>query len=283
MKKTLFIALQSWLPQHALSRLAGVATESTFKPWKNFLIKHFVKTYKVDMSTAVQPDPLAYASFNDFFTRQLKPDARPIKGNNAIVSPADGCISQIGDIQNGRIIQAKGFDFSVAELIGGDEKVVNEFQGGKFATIYLAPKDYHRVHMPYTGSLRRMIYIPGQLFSVNTTTSETIPRLFARNERVVCLFDTDIGPMAVVMVGAFFVASIALSWCGVVAPQNTRELTVTDYQPGAIRLNQGDEMGYFKLGSTVITLFPANTLEWQAGLVSQSSLVMGQVLGLLQK
>jgi phosphatidylserine decarboxylase len=282
MKKTLFLTLQSWLPQHALSRLAGVATESTYKPWKNFLIKHFVKAYNVDMTTAAQPDPLAYTSFNDFFTRQLKSDARPIETNHTITSPADGCISQIGNIQQGRIIQAKGFDFTVNELIGGDDVLASQFVDGKFATIYLAPKDYHRVHMPFAGSLRRMIYIPGKLFSVNTTTSENIPRLFARNERVVCLFDTDIGPMAVVMVGAFFVASIALTWCGVVAPSHTREVTITDYQPGTIQLQQGDEMGYFKLGSTVITLFPANTLEWQAGLNSQSAIVMGQKLGILK-
>jgi phosphatidylserine decarboxylase len=280
MRKKLFISLQHCLPQHALSRLAGKLCNSTQTQWKNAAINHFVKAYQVDMSTALEPNPLAYPTFNDFFTRHLKPEARPIADcHNSIVSPADGTISQIGKIAAGRIFQAKGFDFSVLELLGGNAALAETFAQGEFATIYLAPRDYHRVHMPLTGTLRSMTYIPGKLFSVNTTTAESIPRLFARNERVVCVFDTDIGPMAVILVGAFFVASINTVWAGTVAPHTHMQITTTTYQPGEVRLAKGAEMGHFKLGSTAIVLFPEKTMCWDSALHANSPVMMGQGMG----
>jgi phosphatidylserine decarboxylase len=280
MKKKIFISLQYILPQYALSRLAGYAMESRCTWWKNWLIQRFIKTYNVDMSCAINSIPTSYPSFNTFFTRELKPDARPIaEGIKQICSPADGTISQIGSIQQGRIIQAKGFDFSVAELLGGDTAAAEQFNEGAFSTIYLAPKDYHRVHMPLTGTLKKMIFVPGQLFSVNDTTAQHVPRLFARNERVVCLFETDAGPMAVVLVGAFFVASIVTSWAGTVAPNSSDTIQTTTYEPGQVRLAKGAEVGYFKLGSTAIVLFPKDTVNWLPSLQAGDSVQMGQAMG----
>ncbi|MFN7096274.1 MAG: archaetidylserine decarboxylase [Gammaproteobacteria bacterium] len=283
MKKRIFITLQYLLPQTALSRLSGYAMESRRSWWKNWLIKCFIKTYQVDMSCAINSDPTSYPSFNAFFTRELKPVARPIASDiKQICSPADGTISQMGNIQQGRIIQAKGFDFSVSELLGGNILAAEQFNAGVFATIYLAPKDYHRVHMPMTGTLKQMIYIPGKLFSVNDTTAQYVPRVFARNERVVCLFETDVGPMAVILVGAFFVASIVTSWAGTVAPGDLDSIQVTNYQPGSVRLAKGAEVGYFKLGSTAIVLFPKNTVNWLPSLGTGSTVQMGQVMGELR-
>jgi len=229
------------------------------------------------MDEAAEPNPEAYAHFNDFFTRELKADARPfVDEKGSIACPADGCISQIGDIELGRIFQAKGHRFSMKELLGGSNEVAELFDGGKFATIYLSPKDYHRVHMPVTGTLKEMIYVPGKLFSVSPLTAYEVPRLFARNERMIAIFDTEHGPMAMILVGAMIVASIETVWAGLVTPPK-RELKQIDYgyQP---KLKKGEEMGRFKLGSTVILLFGANKVSWAEQLQANVDVRMGELL-----
>lgn len=285
MKEFLFISLQYCVPQHLLSRLVGKLAASEWPPLKNLFITKFITQYQVNMQEAAEPIPENYPSFNDFFTRALKDGARPIDTeDNSIICPADGVISQLGNIKNGRIFQAKGQNYSLLELLGGDNKTAEAFTDGKFATIYLSPKDYHRVHIPLAGTLRSMSYVPGDLFSVNNTTAENVPRLFARNERAVCIFETDNGPMAVILVGAMIVAGIETPWAGQVAPlKNT--ITKTDYQKQAeaIHLNKGDEMGRFKLGSTAIVLFPKDTIEWEQNYQAGSPTVMGQALGKLCK
>ena len=277
----LFIILQYLIPQHALSRLVAKLADSEV-PWiKNTFIEWFHRRYQVDMSEAVEPDPLLYPSFNAFFTRALKPDARPLEGGNeTVVSPADGAISQLGPITGGRILQAKGQTYSALELLGGDPLLAQRFEGGSFATIYLAPKDYHRVHMPVAGTLRQMTYVPGQLFSVNQATAANVPRLFARNERLVCLFDTDFGPVAVVLVGAMIVAGIETTWAGQVAPP-PRSVATLRYGEllAPVRLERGEELGRFKLGSTVILLFGRDALRWSEALAPDSVLRMGRALG----
>ena len=224
----------------------------------------------------------AYEHFNAFFTRALKEGARPLDATpGAILCPADGAISQLGKIEHGRIFQAKGHSFSVLELLGGDAERAAPFMGGDFATVYLSPKDYHRVHMPLAGTLKEMVYVPGRLFSVNQTTAENVPELFARNERVVCLFDTERGPMAVVLVGAMIVASIETVWAGLVTPPS-RELKSVRYdQPhGPDRAGKGAEIGRFKLGSTAIVLFGPEQVQWAASLREASPVRMGQQLAL---
>lgn len=280
MKDKLFIALQYIIPQHLLSRMAGWLGETSISWIKNPFTNWFVQQYGVNMSEAAIEDPTAYESFNAFFTRALKEDARPIDGeSNSIVSPADGAISQLGDIKNGRIFQAKGQDFSLTELLGGDIDIAKPFMGGKFATVYLSPKDYHRVHMPLSGKLKSMIHVPGDLFSVNTTTAENVPRLFARNERTVCIFDTDIGPMAVVLVGAMIVASIETVWAGQTTPLK-REIKTTHYpQNDKIELQKGEEMGRFKLGSTAVVLFAKDAMHWDEDYLAGSETVMGKKFG----
>jgi phosphatidylserine decarboxylase len=264
MNEKLFIKLQHLVPQHALSRFIGGIASSNIGLVKNTFIEWFIKRYHVDMSLAAEEKPRAYASFNDFFTRELKPGIRPIcKEPIAIVCPADGAISQLGKIANGRIFQAKGQDYSVEELLGGDAALAQEFADGDFATVYLSPKDYHRVHMPYGGKLRSMISIPGDLFSVNTVTAENVPRLFSRNERVAAIFDTDIGPMAVVLVGAMIVAGIETVWDGQLAPMGSRETETSLYPYQNIVLEKGAEMGRFKLGSTAVILFAKDKISWE--------------------
>jgi phosphatidylserine decarboxylase len=264
MNEKLFIKLQHWVPQHALSRFIGTIANSHNSLVKNTFIEWFIKRYKVDMSLAAEENPRAYASFNDFFTRALKPGIRPIcKEPVAIVCPADGSVSQLGKIVSGRIFQAKGQDYSVEELLGGDAALAQEFADGDFATVYLSPKDYHRVHMPYGGKLRAMVSIPGDLFSVNTVTAENVPRLFSRNERVAAIFDTDIGPMAVVLVGAMIVAGIETVWDGELAPMGSREIETSLYPYQNIVLEKGAEMGRFKLGSTAVILFAKNKIKWE--------------------
>ncbi len=279
MPDRLFILFQYLLPHHLLSRLAGCLANCTW-PWvKNPFITWFVKRYQVDMSQALEENPTAYSSFNDFFTRALKPDARPLdQTTGGILCPADGAISQLGKIEHGRIFQAKGHSFSVQELLGGNAELAAPFQGGEFATVYLSPRDYHRVHMPLGGTLKEMIYVPGKLFSVNQTTAENVPELFARNERVVCLFDTEAGPMAVVLVGAMIVASVETVWAGLVAPPS-RELRSTAYGQAAPSLEKGDEMGRFKLGSTAIVLFGPDAMRWSESLKAGDSVTMGQLMG----
>lgn len=280
MNDKLFIRLQHLIPQHGLSRAAGWLASTDNALVKNTFIKWFVKRYKVDMSLAAEENPLAYACFNDFFTRALKPGARPIdSAADSIVCPADGAISQLGSIVDGRIFQAKGQDYTTLELLGGDEALAAEFAGGTFATVYLSPRDYHRVHMPYGGKLRSMVSIPGELFSVNTVTAENVPRLFARNERAVAIFDTDIGPMAVVLVGAMIVAGIETVWDGQIAPFASREIATSLYPYQNIQLNKGDEMGRFKLGSTAVILFAENKMRWDEKFSAGTPTRMGEKMG----
>lgn len=279
MRDRLFITSQYLLPQHLLSRLAGGLANCTWSWVKNPFINWFVKRYQVDMSQALEPDPTAYRCFNDFFTRALLPDARPLDdGEHSILCPADGAISQLGNIEHGRIFQAKGQSFSVLELLGGNPQHAELFQGGQFATVYLSPSDYHRVHMPLAGTLRDMVYVPGKLFSVNQSTAENVPELFARNERVVCLFDTEAGPMAVVLVGAMIVASVETVWAGLVAPPS-RQLRSEQYGTSAPQLERGAEMGRFKLGSTAIVLFGPGRARWDEHLGAGSLVRMGQKMG----
>ena len=282
MKDRLFILSQYLLPHHLLSRLIGCAAECKTAWFKNRLIGWFAKQYQVNMSEAQVEDLNTFAHFNDFFTRALKEGARPLDStSNAVLCPADGAVSQLGKIEQGRVFQAKGHSYSVIELLGGDSQRAAAFMGGDFATIYLSPKDYHRVHMPLTGTLREMVYVPGRLFSVNQTTAENVPELFARNERVVCLFDTERGPMAVVLVGAMIVASIETVWAGLVTPPK-RSLKTFSYDEAArapITLEKGAEMGRFKLGSTAIVLFGPDQVQWTDSLTANSPVQMGQRLG----
>lgn len=281
-KDSLFIASQHLIPQHTLSRLAGRVASCTNPAIKDRFISWFAKRYDVDMSEAERTNLGDYQSFNDFFTRALKPGARPIDGNaNSIVCPADGAISQLGSITDGRIFQAKGQSYTTQELLGGNQALADEFADGSFATVYLSPKDYHRVHMPMTGKLRQMISVPGQLFSVNEVTARHVPRLFARNERVVCVFDTDIGPMAVVLVGAVIVAGIETIWAGEQAPIGRRVATTYygEAAPEGVTLEKGAEMGRFKLGSTAIVLFGREKVRWDDAFTTGSPTRMGEALG----
>lgn len=247
----LFSLVQYPLPHHLLSRLVGRFAECR-QPWlKNRLIRAFIKRFSVDMSEALEPEPTAYATFNDFFTRALKADARPI--DSGLVSPADGTLSEFGAIEAGQLIQAKGHSFSAMQLFGGDAEAAKRYLGGSFATVYLSPRDYHRVHMPLAGTLTEMVYVPGRLFSVNAATTQHVPNLFARNERLVCHFDTEHGPMALVLVGAMIVAAIETVWAGQVTPLSGEVQRVRFDQP--VRLEKGEEMGRFKLGSTVVMAF----------------------------
>ena len=275
----LFIAGQYLLPQHLLSRGVGYLAASE-TPWlKNAFIHWFARRYNIDMSEAANPDLASYPSFNAFFTRALREGARTIDPTpNAVICPADGAVSQAGRIEGGRILQAKGQWYSALELVGGDENIAAAFDDGAFATIYLSPRDYHRVHMPIGGQLRRTIYVPGDLFSVNQTTADNVPRLFARNERLVCLFDTACGSVAVILVGAMIVAAIETVWAGQIAPSPRREMhseTPTD----SIPLDKGAEMGRFKLGSTVILLFGKDAITLDASLTAGAPVRIGQRIG----
>jgi len=251
---------------------------------KRTFINWFIKQYQVDMSIAANPDPESYVTFNEFFTRALAEGQRPIAASkNTIACPADGCISQLGEIKHGQIFQAKGHEYSLLELIGGDGHIAKHFRDGHFATIYLSPKDYHRVHMPVSGSLRTMIHVPGDLFSVNETTANNVPRLFARNERVVALFDTDLGPMAVILVGAMIVASIETVWAGLITPVN-KQVRTTEYKTSTeITLKKGEEMGQFKLGSTAIVLFGKDIIDWDQQLAAGTKVMMGQSIGAISE
>ena len=273
----LFIILQYLLPQQLLSRLTGWLADSRI-PWlKDLLISRFAAHFQVDMSEAVEPDLRQFENFNAFFTRPLRPDARPLApAADALLSPADGAISQLGDITGGRIFQAKGHTFSVADLLAGDQLRAADFIGGSFATVYLAPRDYHRVHMPIDGTLTAQTYVPGELFSVNQTTAANVPRLFARNERLVCYFDTAVGPVAVVLVGAMIVAGIETVWGGQVAPPRGPQTLRFDNQSAPITLARGAEMGRFKLGSTVILLLPETAADWQPEIQPASTVRQGQ-------
>lgn len=278
--KTLFVILQLLLPQHLLSRVAGWLAELRHPRWlKDLMISGFIKAFGVNMSEAAEPYPEAYPSFNAFFTRPLRAGARPLAEAD-ILCPADGCISQIGRIEEASLLQAKGRHYSTWSLLGGDQARAAQFRNGCFATIYLSPRDYHRVHMPIAGELVATRYIPGKLFSVNGTTAAGVERLFARNERLVCYFDTAAGPMAMVLVGAMVVAGIETVWEGQVAPP-LRAMLQRDYRalPAPVRLAKGEEMGRFKLGSTVILLFPEGTMDWSPDYTAGTPTCLGQALG----
>ncbi|MDX1756473.1 MAG: archaetidylserine decarboxylase [Marinobacter sp.] len=278
----LFVLSQYVTPQLAVSRLAGKLADNDRAPaLKNQVVNWFIGRYGVDMSEAQESDPSAYPSFNAFFTRQLKPGLRPVDPDpKVLTSPVDGTISQLGQISDGRVFQAKGQSFSLTELLGGDDHRAAPFVDGEFATIYLAPKDYHRIHMPLAGTLREMVYVPGKLFSVNPVTAANVPNLFARNERVVTLFDTDFGPMAMVLVGAMIVGSVETTWAGVVAP-GTGLVTTTRYEhmKTPIQFDKGEEMGRFRLGSTVIMLLPKGAAHWNAELDAGKTVRMGTAFG----
>lgn len=276
----LAVAVQYLLPHHAVSRLAGYAAQCEIAWFKTSVITWFARRYEVDMRDAYYEKLDAYPHFNAFFTRALKAEARPLASTEGgILSPADGSISQLGSIENGQVFQAKGHSFSLSALLGGNTGRAAQFLGGQFATVYLSPRDYHRVHMPIAGTLREMVYIPGRLFSVNPTTAALVPGLFARNERVVCLFDTAHGPMAVVLVGAMIVASIETVWAGPVCPQKRCVKVVGYSQQQPIKLQKGDELGHFKLGSTVIILFGPRQANWVDQLNPGSEVRYGQLLG----
>lgn len=278
----IFAVILHLLPHHLLSALMHWLTRCEWPLLKNLLIKGAIKLYKIDMEIAEHSQPEDYPSFNAFFTRQLHPEARPVcEGDTDIASPVDGAISQTGKIINGRIFQAKGQDYSLLELLGDDAQWAERFQDGKFATIYLSPRDYHRIHMPLDGELVRMTHVPGRLFSVSPSTTRTVPRLFSRNERVVNLFETEAGPMAVIMVGAIFVASMDTVWAGTVAPGH-QCIHRRDYRqtpPTPVRLSRGDEMGRFNMGSTVILLFGKEAMEWQDNLLPSAVVKMGECIG----
>ena len=277
-----FARLQSIIPQHLLSRGIAKLADSQI-PWiKNTFIQWFVKHYQVDLSEAKIETARGFKSFNEFFTRELKPGRRPIcSDDNAIASPADGAISELGDIELGSIMQAKGQYYSLSQLLAGNAEQCNTYMGGKFATIYLSPKDYHRVHMPLDGELLNTTYVPGDLFSVNQATANQVPGLFARNERLICEFANEQGKFIMILVGAMIVAGIETVWSGQVAPVKAR-ISHQDFSSSqAVTLAKGDEMGRFKLGSTVILLFENQQTAFNSALANGVSVTMGQQLGTL--
>lgn len=285
MLEKLFVLSQYITPQLAVSRLAGQLADSDRSPaLKNRVTNWFINRYGVDMSEAAESDPTAYPTFNAFFTRALKPGIRPVDpAQNVFVSPVDGTISQLGEVTGDRVFQAKGQSFSLTELLGGDDQRAEPFRAGNFSTIYLSPKDYHRVHMPVAGTLREMVYVPGKLFSVNPVTVENVPNLFARNERVTCIFDTEAGPMALVLVGAMIVGSVETTWAGVIAPE-PNQVTRWQYSgegDDAVHFEKGEEMGRFRLGSTVVLVMPKDAAQWNADQVAGKTVRMGESFGKL--
>jgi phosphatidylserine decarboxylase len=272
--------LQYLLPHHTLSKMMSKLTHCENKIWKNLFIKQIIKHYGVDMNEALEQDINSFKSFNDFFTRELNPAVRPLTTTpNAIACPADGSVSQVGKINDGEIFQAKGKSFTATDLLGGDPARAEPFNNGIYTTIYLSPKDYHRLHMPLTGTLREMVHIPGRLFSVNTATTQSVPGLFARNERVAALFDTDAGPMALVLVGAIFVSSIETVWHGVVTPPSITSVRSWKYHENAPVLKIGQEMGRFNMGSTIIVLFGNNKAKWDSNFTAEKVVRLGEHIG----
>jgi phosphatidylserine decarboxylase len=279
MKGRLFVWMQYLLPQHALSRLILRATRVRVPWFKNLLVRGFLGLYAIDMTDAVQTDPFSYGSFNEFFTRALKPGARAIAADpDAIACPVDGTVSEAGRIDGEMLIQAKGRRYSLHELLAA-QPWAQDFEGGSFATIYLAPFNYHRVHMPVRGVLEGTVYVPGRLFSVNAATAAYVPRLFARNERVLTLFDTAYGHAALVLVGALNVGSMATVWAGDITPAARRVITRLPAQ--RLPLDKGEEMGRFNMGSTVILLFQKDRARWHPHLRAGATVKLGESLGLL--
>ncbi len=277
----LFVLVQYLVPQHLLSQLTGYVARNRVHWFKTLLINAFIARYGVDMQAARGETAEEYENFNAFFTRRLKAHLRPIAARpQDIASPADGTLGQFGTLESDTLVQAKGHKYSLQELLGGDTERTLPFINGEYATIYLSPRDYHRVHMPLSGTLREMVYIPGKLFSVNSVTTGAVPRLFARNERVVCRFDTAQGPLAIVLVGAMIVSSIHTVWHGLVSPHADliQTFTYQETDNTAIRLNKGDELGHFMLGSTVIMLFGENQMQWDKAILSGKSINFGEAI-----
>lgn len=271
-----------FLPQHLCSRLMYLATRARFRPWKDWQMGWFVARYGVDLGVAPTSEKAAYPHFNAFFTRALRPGARPLAGDSdAVCSPVDGTAYHAGEIAAARLFQAKGRDYTLSELLACDSGWVPRFMAGSYTTLYLAPRDYHRVHMPVAGQLKRAIYVPGRLFAVNPRTTRVVPRLYARNERLVSLFETEAGPMALVMVGALFVGNLEAVFP---IPPAGPGLRVMDYdRPGQtpVWLEKGAEMGRFNMGSTVILLFGPGAVSWSSGLLNHGSVRMGERIGRL--
>lgn len=272
------VLIQYLLPKQALTIFAGKLAEARAGALSTAVIRGFVRRYGVNMEEAANPDTGAYASFNDFFTRPLRPDARPLADAD-FVCPVDGAISQFGPIAQDQIFQAKGHTYSTAALVGGDRELAARFDNGSFATLYLSPRDYHRIHMPCDGRLTRMIHVPGDLFSVNPATARGVPGLFARNERVVCVFESAAGPFVLVLVGATIVGSMATVWHGRVNPPRPGKVREWRYDDREILLKRGEEMGRFLLGSTVVMLFPAGTLSFNPDWAPARAIRMGEAMG----
>ncbi len=275
------IALQYAMPKHALSRLAGKFASAKMGWLTTKAISAFIKAYDINMSESKLKNASDFSTFNDFFTRELEDGARTIDPNTSTLCyPVDGAISQQGDIVDGQLIQAKGFDYSLTSLLGGDVRTAAPFQGGKFSCIYLAPKDYHRIHIPMAATLKEMIYVPGDLFSVNPLTANNVPNLFSRNERVVCIFDTEHGELGMVLVGATIVASIETVWAGTITPPAGKEIFRWQYPTkgiSSISFKKGDEMGRFKLGSTVVSTFSPNMIEFEPNATSNTITRLGEL------
>ena len=274
------VLLQYLIPKRLLTEFAGWCAGVTAQGWTRRVIPWFIRRYGVNMAEAANPDPASYPTFNAFFTRKLKAGVRPL-ADSAWVCPVDGAISQLGRIRADQIFQAKGHQYSTRALLGGDAELAARFHDGDFATIYLSPKDYHRIHMPCDGRLTRMIYVPGDLFSVNPATARGVPGLFARNERVVCVFDTPHGPFVNVLVGATIVGSMATVWHGVVNPPRSADIREWRYDDTPIELKKGDEMGRFLLGSTVVMLWPQDTLHFAAAWEPARPVRMGEPMASL--
>ena len=276
----LFIALQHIIPQHLLSKMMWKLTRCEYKWLLKLILPFFIRQFKVNMQEAKNSDWKSYSSFNNFFTRELKEDAREVCSDKKLIaSPVDGAISQLGEINNDLIFQAKGHAYSLTQLLGNREDLGETFKDGKFNTIYLSPKDYHRIHMPVDGTLTEMIHVPGELFSVSPTTVENVPALFARNERVICLFDTDAGPMAMILVGAIFVGSIETVWHGEVTPPSAKEIRNWLYEDEEKSFAKGEEMGRFNMGSTVILLYAENKMNWAKELKAGQAVRLGEAIG----
>ena len=278
MNDRLAVLPQYLLPKQALTALMGRLAHARGGVWTTAVIRRFIARYGVDMAEAANPDPTAYATFNEFFTRALRPGIRPVAAAD-LICPVDGAVSQLGPIERDQIFQAKGHHYSTTALLGGDAALAKRFENGHFATIYLSPRDYHRIHMPCAGRLVRMVHVPGALFSVNPTTARGVPGLFARNERVVCVFESDAGPFVMVLVGATIVGSMATVWHGQVNPPRTGQLRSWGYADKDIALRQGEEMGRFLLGSTVVLLFPAGSLRFNAEWGPATPVRLGQSMG----
>jgi phosphatidylserine decarboxylase len=273
------IFFQYILPKHSVSLMAGKLADVKTAWFKNFFITRFARAYQIDMSNAVEPELTNYACFNDFFTRAIHLNSRPIDNNStSFCSPVDGAMSQFGKVESGKIIQAKNHHYSTLELLGGLPEQAKYFENGEFCTIYLAPKDYHRIHMPCDGQLISMTHVPGDLFSVNPLTAQNVPNLFARNERVVSLFETKFGKMALISVGATIVGSIETVWAGNITPPSRKTIKQWHYNDEKIILNKGDEMGRFKLGSTVILLMENKNWLWDDSVELEKGLTLGQKL-----